>query len=650
VLDATGDTPTLAIYPDIWAALTDAAASRRALARARTVMDDVRAAWAAAGEEAPWWDDDWAEQAITLAPTALDNAFDRWRGLYLAARAEHDEQTKLSIDPKASAGARKTATRRAADARNQLNLLQNDEGELGQTDFYSYRYLASEGFLPGYSFPRLPLAAYVPGTRAAAKDAGEYIQRPRFLAISEFGPGALIYHEGARYEVTRIQLPRAIGGDPRSVDTEEARRCSACGYHHPVAVGTDVCDQCGEPLGAKSYGLLRLQTVYTRRRERISSDEEERRKSGFELEVSYRFHQHGDRPGSISAQAVVDGSPVLDLVYGDSATIRVANVGRRRRKDAADRGFWLDLAQGRWLTDKAASDVTVDADSLDAAADVPNRHKVIPYVEDRRNVLVTRLTQMADASTAVTLRYALERGAEAVFQLEDSELESEMLPEQQQRGRVLFTESAEGGAGALRRLVADPGAVALVAAKALEICHFDPLTGDDLNHGPGTTERCERACYDCLLAYRNQLDHSLINRHQVKDLLLQLAASTVRAGAGGRSREEQRRILSSLADSSLEKDFVIWLDTNGYRLPDRGQVTVEEAKARPDLVYELATGPVAVFVDGPVHDSQRQAERDRQAQDRLEDLGWLVIRIRHDDDWQEFIQQYPSVFGVTARA
>ena len=32
------------------------------------------------------------------------------------------------------------------------------------------------------------------------------------------------------------------------------------------------------------------------------------------------------------------------------------------------------------------------------------------------------------------------------------------------------------------------------------------------------------------------------------------------------------------------------------------------------------------------------------------DLGWLVIRIRHDDDWQGLIQQYPSVFGGTARA
>jgi len=87
---------------------------------------------------------------------------------------------------------------------------------------------------------------------------------------------------------------------------------------------------------------LRLQTVHTRRRERISSDEEERRRSGFEIETSFRFATHGDRAGRIDATAVVAGELVTDLAYGDAATIRLANVGRRRRKDNNDRGFWLD--------------------------------------------------------------------------------------------------------------------------------------------------------------------------------------------------------------------------------------------------------------------------------------------------------------------
>jgi len=52
------------------------------------------------------------------------------------------------------------------------------EGEAGAPDFYSYRYLASEGFLPGYSFPRLPLAAYIPARRGLKVD-GDCLQRPR---------------------------------------------------------------------------------------------------------------------------------------------------------------------------------------------------------------------------------------------------------------------------------------------------------------------------------------------------------------------------------------------------------------------------------------------------------------------------------------
>ena len=55
--------------------------------------------------------------------------------------------------------------------------------------------------------------------------------------------------------------------------------------------------------------------------------------------------------------------------------------------------------------------------------------KVIPYVEDRRNILVTRLSAAVSPETAVTAAIALERGIEAAFQLEDSELSSEGLPD-----------------------------------------------------------------------------------------------------------------------------------------------------------------------------------------------------------------------------
>lgn len=296
---------------------------------------------------------------------------------------------------------------------------------------------------------------------------------------------------------------------------------------------------------------------------------------------------------------------MLELVHGDAAVVRVANIGRRRRKNPSDRGYWLDLREGNWLTDKQAADTTVDVGELESAQDVKNKEKVTPYVEDRRNVLVLRLTNSVDEGVATTLRAALERAVEASYQLEDSELESKPLPDVGDRGRMLLTEAAEGGAGVLSRLVEEPSALSAVARRALELIHYEPDTQTDLGSAPGARERCEKGCYDCLLSYANQYEHRYIDRHQIVGLLTQLAGSQVVAGAGGRDRETQRDWLNKLRDSSLEKAYIDWLAEGGYRLPDDAQRHVADdngKQARPDLVYELPGTPVAVFVDGPHHD------------------------------------------------
>jgi len=647
VLEADGASPSLNFRPDVWKALIDPDAQRRAEHRAADLIGGLRATWLAAGDDPMWFTDDWLADVIRFAPQRLDDAFDRWRDLYRTTLEEYRQQGALAVDTKANRRTRINAAIREREARERLAVLRNDDATEGQTDFYSYRYLASEGFLPGYSFPRLPLAAYIPGGRPKAGNdtRGDYLQRPRFLAISEFGPGALIYHEGARFEVNRVQLPRQAG-DATQLATETALRCEACGYHHLEGVGVDRCQACNAKLGAKTYDLLRLQTVHTRRRERISSDEEERRRSGFELEVSYRFSSRGDRPSKVTALVVTTAEqPLIELIYGDAATIRIANVGRRRRKVKEDRGFWLHTVEGRWLGDKEASEAESTDDDVEREDDVSTKAKVTPFVEDTRNVLVVRFADVVSEAEAVSLRYALERGIEAEFQLEDSELSSQALPDIDGRGRFLLTESAEGGAGALRRLVSEPDGLARAARRALDICHFDPMTGEDLGHPPGIDERCERGCYDCLLSYNNQFEHAVIDRMLVQHLLVALSTGVTAAGAGGRNPVATVEFLEAFADSSLERKFINWLAEHGYRLPDRAQVTVSEAIARPDFVYDLANGVTAVFIDGPVHDVPHNAERDAAAEERLVDLGWHVLRWRYDDDWAALAHSKPSVFG-----
>lgn len=640
VLDIAADGYPL--IPTIAQQSRDSGARERAARRASRVLAGLTDELA----DTSWWHDEWIVRVIDDAPDEFDRSFDRWRELYRAALAEQAEQNRIILDHSGNQKTRDMAAARRREAENQLRLLRNEDSE-DHTDFYSYRYLASEGFLPGYSFPRLPLRAYVPGRRGVPRDA-EFIHRPRFIAISEFGPGALIYHEGLRYQVNQVQLtPGEQGGN--GLDSGAARRCEACGYLHGQEVGIDVCESCGGRLGRTMHRLLRLQTVKAVRRDRISSDEEERRRSGFDLETSYRFNDHGSRPGRIDATARAAAGPVLHLRYGDTATVRVTNLGRRRRKDARDSGgYWIDVQTGRWLSERQALDTAPDSAELDDAEKVQRKQKVVPYVEDRRNILITRFAQgPVDAKTALSVMHALERGIEAEFQLEDSELSCELLPDDDGLGRALFIESAEGGAGVLRRLVDEKeNGLARAARRALEICHFDPDTGEDRGGVlERAGERCARACYDCLLSYRNQSNHLLIDRHLVRELLLTCGtAGTVREGSQHTAEDAWDGIDAAL-DSPCA-GFVRWLEEREYRCPD--EIGAEIDGVRPELVYRTPTGPVGIFVDGP--DNADTPGRDEDAADDLRDAGWSVIRVPHGATYSKIAQKYPSVFGISRRA
>jgi hypothetical protein len=390
--------------------------------------------------------------------------------------------------------------------------------------------------------------------------------------------------------------------------------------------------------------LLRLTAVRTRRRDRISSDEEERRRAGFELQTSYRFAQHGAKPGRIDVTVTGQSGPLLNLAYGDSATVRRANIGLRRRRSRDVHGYMIDITTGKWLREtEPEGEATPEEAELDSAKDVKRAQRVIPYVEDRRNIMITRLATPVTPETAVTTAIALERGIEATFQLEDSELASEMLPDPDGRGRALLVESAEGGAGALRRLVDDRDALARAARAALEIMHFDPVTGEDLSRDEEGRERCVLACYECLLSYANQNMHNMINRHLVRDWMLQLAAASAETTPGPTVPTAD---LAEPANPQAAA-FLAWLRSHDYRLPD--EVDTAIAGAHPDLVYRLRDGSAAVFVtvgSGQEH-GDRAEERNESAKDGLRDLGWSVITVGDEETWTAATARYPSVFGTS---
>ncbi len=587
-------------------------------------------------EDSAWWTPEWVSTVVESAFDTFDKACGRWRDLYTTADAERQAAADLAADATVGRQNREDADQRYREARQRIELLLNQSDDAGQSDFYTYRYLASEGFLPGYSFPRLPLAAYVPGSRGRGNT---WLQRPRFLAISEFGPGALIYHEGARYQVSRISLPRGSDEDASGeVVRTEARVCEACGYHHPRHAGINMCENCGERLGDAWKNLLQMQTVITRRRERISADEEERNRIGFELRTTYRFVPRGGRPGRfVSEVLAADQLPLAVLSYGDAAEVRVTNLGRRARKKKGVHGFWLDLVKGRWLSEKegkdGASDDAADEDLEAKLEDVNRKALVTPYVEDRRNILVLRWPEQVSTEEATTLQYAIERGIEAVFQLEDSELSSELLPDGDERGRVLLVEAAEGGAGVLRRVQSEHNAIARVATEALRIIHIDPDTGEE------DAGACVRGCYRCLLSYGNQLVHELIDRRLIAPRLQELTHAVTQS-ADQQAPSVEHSSGADLGANLSGPEAALWrlLEDGGYRLPSRTGADIDGIRAA--LVYDAGVVRSAVIIELDEHHKQDPTP--------LIFGGWNVIQIGFGDDLAETIAAHPGVFGEAA--
>ncbi len=324
-------------------------------------------------------------------------------------------------------------------------------------------------------------------------------------------------------------------------------------------------------------------------------------------------------------------SPLFRMVYAPAATLYRINHGWRNRRE---RGFLVDLATGEWL----ARPDPEEEEGPPQATYRPDRVRL--YVQDTLNLLLLYIIREDwpwDEYMQATFQYALQRGIEQTFQIEETEMVTERIGSGGQRA-LLFWEAAEGGIGVLRRLIEEQRAMAQVAQTALERCHFDPQTQED--HKPD----CARACYQCLLSYTNQRDYALINRHLVKDMLSQLSHSITHPRQERRDYEEHYRWLRALTDSrsDLERRFIDHLYHTKRRLPEEAQKPLSDYLSIPDFFYEPG---ICIFCDGTVHDEPGQKEKDRLTRLELKTRGYRVIVIRYDRDLEEQVGQYPDIFG-----
>ena len=644
------------LSPELWDAISDPSVGQRALKAAKEVIaqveDELR--------ELSWFTPDYVEQVIGKSAAAFAGAFDRWRALYDATHQQMASADSIAKSPATAPIDRENAKRRYLDAVNQLkHLLKTGGGQ--NNDFYTFRYLASQGFLPGYNFPRLPLMAWIPASgraRSGRDDSGSMVSRPRFLALSEFGPRSLIYHEGRMFRVVRAKL-NVTGSDHISSDaklaTINAMVCTHCGYGHlgkpeDPEPKDHVCDSCGEAFEPESRvnELYRIETVETKPVERISVNDEDRQRQGFDIITTYRFlNAPAGTPDKQEADVLEGDTPVAKLAYSPAASLWRINRGWRRRKDKKQLGFYINPLTGQWSKqDEPDAENEESDDPKDEAREKKSAsQRIVPFVEDHRNILIISPPAPLPEAAMATIQAALKRGIEQTFQIESAELVVEALPSPHDRRSLLFYEAAEGGAGVLNRLATGKAHLAQVARTALELMHYqipkDPNAALHPDHlpdlagaaaGPAATP-CEAGCYQCLLSYYNQPDHEIIDRRNPAAIafLASLANSEVQPLRQAVVRPNQK---SGDAPSTLDA----WLSAVanlGLQQPDKVNVPLNGGEAQADASYQSARA--LVFLTAPSEDIAAYAQ----------DRGFTVIVFPPDAaSWPSVFASHRSVFGT----
>ena len=334
---------------------------------------------------------------------------------------------------------------------------------------------------------------------------------------------------------------------------------------------------------------------------------------------------------------VKQGEEILaELTYAPAARLWRINRGWRRRKDKEQLGFYINPITGTWSKQDEPGGEDADGTDEGLLDKVPNQ-RIVPFVEDHRNLLILAPVHALSMEAMATLQAALKRGIEMTFQIEESELVAEPLPKADERRALMFYEAAEGGAGVLTRIASDPASLAQVASNALKLLHHNAPQGpwklEDLPALEQTNALgnriCEAGCYQCLLSYFNQPDHENINRRNADALKVLVAL----ANAEVQPKAITASSTNHASTNALLDQWLLALDASGLRHPDALQVSVNQGAATAAGQYKSARA--LVFLDAI----------DSETASLLTDKGWQVLNFSDPSQWQAQFAAHPDVFG-----
>lgn len=551
-----------------------------------------------------WFTPAWVDNQIRTVPEKLDNALLRWRKMYLDALRQMNEAHETHISPIIKdSELKKLANISYMRAKDRKSLLENqsDKGKNSMlSEFYTFRYLASEGFLPGYNFTRLPIRVFLGG-----KDRNESISRPRFIGLKEFGPNNLIYHNGGKFKVNRI-TPNDVALELTEIKISKETHYAFLGKDEGRGKNQDPIT--GSQFTASNIelhrNLLELEEAQSENSERISCMEEVRTSEGYVTELY--LNTADSLVDAAKIRLTVEGDELMKLFYAPAANLILLN---KKWKRAKDDGFDIGSKSGFFKTKK----------QLERQSAEDPAQNVMLYTYDTSDILYIQPVKSLGLSeeSVVSLQYALEKAIELLYNIEPVEIDARLMGSEENKNIMLY-ESAEGSIGVLKDIARNPARLREIFLKAFEICGYDIETKQD------KYPLRPKASYEDLLSYYNQMDHAKINRHSIVKALELLISSNPDDTIGGTYEDKYADLSKRLHHRSPgEKELLDYLFNNGFKLPDHTNYNLEKFYVQPDFVYEKEKA--LIFVDGGIHKRSLNKADDLAKRKAVELAGFDIL-------------------------
>ena len=359
-----------------------------------------------------------------------------------------------------------------------------------------------------------------------------------------------------------------------------------------------------------------------RRTTKITSEEEERARSGFEIIQSYN--------PTLNARwnnLFLKDNLIANIGFDRTAKLFHINLGSKADIQKKVPGFMLDPDTGRWL-----SRTNIEGHyEKNPGSRVRMLRDIHLFVESHNDVLIIKTPIYygeQEESFLRTLLYTLLTAISRTLNLDESELGGFIQKIENKPGRIIIYERSEGGTGTLSAIVKSEHLIRKIALKALEILHFTH-EGKEANG-----ESCVTSCYNCICSYYNQRYHSILNRKVVKDFLLGLSKFTQSTSSQDDNLIYQNFIQQ--CDSDLEMEFLHKLKEKKLPMPNEIHKVISHAGvpiAEADFYYEKLR--LCIFIDGPVHEKDFVKEDDKKKREKLKNLGYNLIVVQGDLDIEQ---------------